>query len=88
MLPDLLLADSPDKLLVAWLGEVLLIVLDQLGVDGWNSHEHIHHKSLGAEQDLPYLRGRESETVFYIVRRWNIYPMLMQTKSLHPDHNM
>lgn len=78
MLPDSLLAGSPDKVLVVWLGEVLLIVPDKLGVDGWNSHEHIHHKNLGAEQDFPYLRGRESETVFYIVRRWKIYPILMQ----------
>lgn len=60
--PDPFLADRSDKVLDMRLCEVLIIVLDQLRVDGWHSHENINHGSLGAQQHLPHLQhNRERE---------------------------
>lgn len=44
--PDPLLADCFDKVLDVWLCVVLIIILDQLRVDGWHSHEDINQGSL------------------------------------------
>ena len=43
---------------------MLLVVEDQLGVDGGNGHEHVDPRSLRAQQLLPHLeREGERETM-------------------------
>lgn len=74
-LPDPLLAHGPDEVPHARLREVLIVVLDELGVNGGNSHEDVDHGSLGAQQQVPHLGGdrqkqwkvsRESGGVFSV----------------------
>lgn len=61
MVPDPLLAHGSDKVPDVRLREVLIIVLDQLGVNGGNGHEDVHHGSLGAQQQVPHLGGGREE---------------------------
>lgn len=62
-LPDSLIANRFDEILHMRLSEVLIIKLDQFGVNSWHSHEHVNHRSLGAQQLLPHLRThRERQT--------------------------
>lgn len=54
--PDSLIANRFDEILHMRLCEVLIIELDQLGVNSWHGHEHVNHRSRGAQQHLPHLR--------------------------------
>lgn len=58
--PDSLLANRSDKVLHMWLCEVLIIIMDQFGVNSWHGHEHINHWSLEAQKHLPHL-GTKTE---------------------------
>lgn len=54
--PDPFFADCFYKFLDRSLCEVLIIVLDQLRVDSGHGHEHVNHRSPGAQEHLPHLR--------------------------------
>lgn len=56
--PDSLIAHRFDKTLHVRLSVVLIVELDQFGVNGRHGHEHVNRGSLGAQQHLPHLRTR------------------------------
>lgn len=56
--PDVLLAIGTHEILHLGLGEMLIIIFHQLGIDGGHCHEHIDTGSLGAQELLPHL-GRK-----------------------------
>ena len=66
--PDPLLAHGLHKVPDAGLGEVLLVVLDEFGVDGGDGHEHVHHGSLGAQQVLPHLCVLKDKNLRYVLK--------------------
>lgn len=56
--PDVLLAKGTHEVLHLGLGEMLVVIFYQLGIDGGHCHEHTDTGSLRAQELLPHL-GRK-----------------------------
>lgn len=56
--PDVLLAKGAHEILHLGLGEMLVVIFHQLGIDGGHCHEHTDTGSFGAQELLPHL-GRK-----------------------------
>lgn len=60
--PDVLLAKGTHKILHLGLGEMLIIIFHQLGIDGGHCHEHTDTGGFRAQELLPHL-GRKGTHV-------------------------
>lgn len=78
--PDVLLAKGTDKILHFGLGEMLVVIFHQLGIDGGHCHEHTDTGSLGAQELLPHLgrKGthRDENTPLLARISWNSWKLL------------
>lgn len=81
-LPDVILAHSTDEILDVRLSEVLVIMLNQLGVNGGHCHEDVDPRSLGVQEPLPNLEQRKQELrwlpCFYGSDSWALWLSLDQ----------
>lgn len=76
-LPDPLLARGPDEVAHVRLREVLIVVLDELGVNGGDGHEDVDRRSRGAQQHVPHLGGDRQ-------KQWRVRELLTDWKR-HED---
>lgn len=60
--PDVLLAKGMHEILHLGLGEMLVVIFHQLGVDGGHCHEHVDTGSFRAQELLPHLGRKEGNT--------------------------